>query len=607
MAALQKDRIKDQMIKTAARLWDVPENEIETSFDPLALLMIEACAAGLEKIGHNITASQARLTDRLAELIIPDIMTGAQPASCIMQANPAEAEATVGMQHAFYTNQYIRKEGTQNGSNQDVFFSPAGKFKLINAKLAYLFCGNKLYGTSERNNRDLLYSGPQSPSQNIWLAIAPAATLKSLEGLNIFFNLRSHADAQTFFYGLSASSATINGQPFEIGRGYYNNGQFELDPGEMLESGYNVTQKLNRVAAGVYQNRFLHCTAGTAAQTGSMPAAWNVLPPDLQKEIGGQNLIYINIQLNRLFSQDLLDGLTCSINAFPAVNRRIHTLESRTNEWVNIIPLPVNGFFTDIDSISGTGGGEYKFRYSAGRQEPGEGEALVRSSGVGQTSSREVREMTEGLTEAIRDQCAYFSEVSNDFILSRLREISQILARLEDHLKASEDTREVLHYVMLRPRQPNDLVTIRYWTSLGNMAHQVKPFSPLMPYGHSITATGQAVIVSAIAGGRNGVSEAGKKVLMRQQLLNRGRVVSADDVKMLARQTFGAALKSVQVAKNVHISAGKSSGFIRTIDVTVALQEGMHTPEETDYLCNELEYLLMENASPGLPFRIRTV
>jgi hypothetical protein len=35
MAVIRKDRIKDQMLKTAARLWSIPENEIETTFDPL--------------------------------------------------------------------------------------------------------------------------------------------------------------------------------------------------------------------------------------------------------------------------------------------------------------------------------------------------------------------------------------------------------------------------------------------------------------------------------------------------------------------------------------------------------------------------------------------
>jgi hypothetical protein len=61
MAAIKKERIKDQMVNTAARIWGIEESEIEHNFDPLALLLIEACAAELEKIGHNITESHKSL------------------------------------------------------------------------------------------------------------------------------------------------------------------------------------------------------------------------------------------------------------------------------------------------------------------------------------------------------------------------------------------------------------------------------------------------------------------------------------------------------------------------------------------------------------------
>src|SRR6476620_3106033 len=90
MAAIKKERIKDQMVSTAARLWGVEESEIEHNFDPLALLLIEACAAELEKIGHTITESHTRLLDNLAEIILPQSLFGAIPASGILQAMPLD-------------------------------------------------------------------------------------------------------------------------------------------------------------------------------------------------------------------------------------------------------------------------------------------------------------------------------------------------------------------------------------------------------------------------------------------------------------------------------------------------------------------------------------
>ena len=53
----KKERIKDRMLKTAARLWGYPDVEVETSFDPIVQLMLEACASELEKISSEVDVS----------------------------------------------------------------------------------------------------------------------------------------------------------------------------------------------------------------------------------------------------------------------------------------------------------------------------------------------------------------------------------------------------------------------------------------------------------------------------------------------------------------------------------------------------------------------
>lgn len=102
MASFKREIIKEEMIKTAGRLWNIPEDEIETNFDPLILLMIEACAAELEKIGYNIASSHTRLLNRLADLLVPEALLGPVPASCVASAIPVENVAELTNQHHFY-------------------------------------------------------------------------------------------------------------------------------------------------------------------------------------------------------------------------------------------------------------------------------------------------------------------------------------------------------------------------------------------------------------------------------------------------------------------------------------------------------------------------
>src|ERR1700712_5545808 len=101
MTPLKKEGIKDRMQKTAARLWGIPDNEIETNFDPLVSLLIEACAAEFEKIGNAINTSQDRLIEKLADLIVPESVVGPKPTSTIAAATPLETTAEFTNQTAF--------------------------------------------------------------------------------------------------------------------------------------------------------------------------------------------------------------------------------------------------------------------------------------------------------------------------------------------------------------------------------------------------------------------------------------------------------------------------------------------------------------------------
>ena len=47
---MNQDRIKDRILRRAARMWGYSELEAETSFDPIVSLLLSASAAELEKL-----------------------------------------------------------------------------------------------------------------------------------------------------------------------------------------------------------------------------------------------------------------------------------------------------------------------------------------------------------------------------------------------------------------------------------------------------------------------------------------------------------------------------------------------------------------------------
>ncbi|MBC7829331.1 MAG: type VI secretion system baseplate subunit TssF [Chitinophagaceae bacterium] len=607
-----KEQIKDRMLKTAARLWDVPESEIETNFDPLIILLLDACAAELEKTNQNINATQHRLLDKISEILLPDAIMNVQPASCILHAGSADKHAEVNENIRFALLQQIQQTGTKPYA-VEIFFTPVGKFRLFNASLDYILCGKKLVGLLSNGEKEILYDGGTVGSNQLvnelYLAIQPDSALGSLKGLQLFFDMRGHSEANLFYDSLLGAKGLINGQPVALLNGYFNTDQFELNLQDTLgDEGNNYSKKLSRQIAWVYERHFLHVAEDIIVKPAEkLPQEWmQLLPEKLIQKLPLDKWVFIKITLSRPLHQHTLDRLVCSINAFPCMNRNLSTVSFRTDSRLNIIPLAVSGDFLDLSSVYGPGGQPYKFRISADKQDATEGEAIVRSTSIGKTNSRELRGLITGLIDDIRDESAYFSRMSNDFVLSRLKEINRILIRLEDRINIAKDNKETLHYLLLRPRNPEENVTVEYWTvNKTEEVQSMKPGMKLSAYQHALTKPGSIYTLTNAAGAKSGLTEKEKQNLLKRKIASGERIVSVEDIKLLCMQLFGENLKKTEIRKSTHPGKGKSNGFTTTIDVLLTVNNVQG--EETEFIRRQLEYMLKENASPVYPFRVTLV
>ncbi|MCW3092343.1 MAG: hypothetical protein JWP81_3412 [Ferruginibacter sp.] len=608
MALINKEGIRDQMLKTAARVWGVQEDDIENNFDPLILFLIEACAAELEKINDDITASQSRLIDYLAGVLLPEALFGASPASGIISALPLETSTIADAGSSFFLTQSIQKKGSNKTETTELYFTPIGSFTLLKSELAYIVCGNKLFRTRENSQKELAYTSDFAAISNeIWLAIKPDPALKSLAGLHIYFDLRNNSGAHNFYNNLPYAKCYLNEDLIEIEGGFGGDVKCGLNPEETLLSGNDQTSKTNRKVGFIYQKQFIKLGKNAALSSKGVPEKLQQqLSKELIKQLETEQLVFLKFEFPQYFQQQVLDSVSCSINAFPVVNKKLKTFAYRTDDWLNIIPLPVEGVYLDLASIRTEGDEYYKVRPSAGAQSLVAGEAIVRSSGVGKTSSNEVREMISSITEKIRDQSAYFGQLSNEYILERLRDIGKTLAGLEDHMVAATDKKTDYNYLMLRPKNNGEIVTIDYWITNGEDANQVKAGVQLSASHQSKISSKKAFTVTGFSGGRNRVVATEKKNLLQQQLISRGKVVSAEDVELLCFQLFGDKLKSVEVKKSVLVSSQPGEGFRRSIDVLITYSDKVNTStkNEADYLCRELAFLLESNASPVYPYRV---
>lgn len=610
MEVLKKERIKDRMLKTASKIWGIPESELEANYDPLVFLLIEACAAEFEKIGYDIQASQNRLLDKLADIMLPEILSGAKPPACVMQAKPVDAQTTVDPSTRFFCEQRIT--APKKNTSIDIHFTPIGKFPLLNASLKKVLIGDKLYGIKENGTKEVIFEKSTDDSMNIFeleLAIEADNALTSLQHLSLFFDLRKHSEAHSFYKNLEHANAFINEESLQIKPGYALHEQFDFNPAMVHSEGNDYSSKIHTQIAGSFKIQFLHIADTRPLSTlvsSTPPASWqHVLPEEVMKKELSIPMIYLKLKLNRPYPRYVLESVMFGINCFPVVCRKLNSLNYRTNAWINIIPLQIDGSFIDLQDISSSTG-KYKIRNTPNAQELEEGDASVRNSGIGKANSKDIRDQVNSLMQAIRDESAYFSDISNDTITNRLREINQILIRLQDQLNASKDRQEQYSYVLLNPKKAGESVNIQYWTSPVPAAKQVKAYTQVNSLEHLSVDPKTTYILTSVVGGKSGVSEAEKATYLKQQISSRGKIVSVEDVKLLAAQLFGSNLQKATVQKTIEAGTGSNQGFVRKIKVMLHLQSKSEESQMNDmqFLAQEMEYTLSQHASPVYPYEV---
>jgi hypothetical protein len=101
---LKAEQIRHRMIKNAASIWGVDEDDVESSFDPIVIMLIEACAYELNKINREMMSSRTRILNRLAQTLSPQTLTGARPAHTMMQARSSDITTIIDTDAQFSTS-----------------------------------------------------------------------------------------------------------------------------------------------------------------------------------------------------------------------------------------------------------------------------------------------------------------------------------------------------------------------------------------------------------------------------------------------------------------------------------------------------------------------
>lgn len=599
----KKERIKDRMLKTAARLWGYPDVEVETSFDPIVQLLLEACASELEKISSEVDVSHARLVERLAQIMMPEPITSSQPAYGILHASSNETSSIISADHQFFYN------NKSNPNSRDLFFSPVAQHRLFRGHIRYMAIGSKLFESRENWFKEQILQGallPDTPPNHLWLGLATDVAPENLNGLSFFFDLRNIHQQEIFYYYLPQARFFIDDQELPLQSGYYQSRQAqeeELDA--MMNLAFDTNARYSREVLQRFRRHFLTVNNNTAAvKRGGAP--------DILKQIFGKewsvidpHTIWIRIEFPEAVHHTLLEDLYCNTNCFPVINKQLNEQSLKLNRYLNIIPLHTSDIFFDVKRVYDLGGIDYHVRNFTTAGEMQEGELVVRSSGIGRFDSREAKEIIAYLIEVIRDESSLFEEVKNDYVAGRMRELHQLIASLEEQLQPGSNKGNI-PYLMVKPRENAEYLFVEFYSTNGTAANNIRMGSRMQEYGTIQVQPASITLLTNTQGGKDRLSIDEKINQYRYHLLSHNRIVTPEDIKALCRYILGNELKAVAVTKGVTLLPGGAAGYSRSIDIRITLAKAVdkYTNGSLTYLKDELLMQLKEYSSNNYPYRV---
>ncbi len=601
------------MIRNASRLWGFSDTQDESSFDPLVGLILGALSSELAHISTEINSVESRILEKLVDILTPGPVTGPFPAHTIIKAKASEPKLTINPGYQFYLNKHYMIPGENNTIEKSVFFTPVGKHTLFNGDVKYLITPSKLFEIQEELQKEIIAIGRYGKSGNeseIWLGLQLDSELDDLNGLSFYFDLRNEVYEESFYDSLSKGKWSINGEKVYLKQGIGEIGTELKNRQELLEAELDVTTKvvqhINRFYANRFQTLFVENYKIPKLKDEELPGElYNYFAnTDLQKLEKG--LVWINVSFPQVLASEVTDDLICSINCFPAFNRHLVEFTQSARQKINIVPLLSEEVFFDVKQITNSDGKQFFPMAFSGINEINQGTYILRNGGVGRFDSRNAAEIISYLIELLRDESAAFSILGVDMISSDIRELNQIVTRLEQRMKSSNVVKKNTPYLLIKPHsEDDDTLFVEFWTTNGEFANKIKNGQKMLIYEGSGLWPDSVKTITSTVGGRERMDTEERVNAYRKALLTHGRVVTKEDIKALCYEHFGKHLNSVEIRKGLETGKGTNSGFFETLDIFIKLQpstEG-HSPEEMEFLRKDLLVKLDEQSSNYLPYR----
>lgn len=601
-----KDIIKNRMIKKAASLWGVPANEIEISFDPVVTLLLSACAAEIEKINEKLDESQIRVTEKIIQLMTPEVIYGPKPSHCIIKTEAEEDSVTITPDFLF---SYKKKEVEKASKKfRDVFFNPIEDFKIVKGEIQYLAYGNTITELStDIKEQNILIKTNEDFINKSTIYIGITSNVKSLELKNtsIYFEIQDFNKSKLFYHHLKNAKWFTLEKEIKVKYGTVKNNDNKV----LNVTSEENTLKLSTIIEQVrnnYNRNYITINQNFNTRK-DVPSEIETIAQTHRVKLE-ENVTWLKLVFPSIVDKTFFESVFCSLNTFPAINRKKEEFSFQLNEFINIVPVKSNSLFLDIKSITNLEGELYKTSNNDLSSEK-KGTYTIKKDNISKLDNRNAKEYINRLIELLKSESAAFSYLNNSFLNNNLKKLNQIISLLETKVNSDvELQKKETNFISVVPYKTQDTLLVEYWTTDGLFANNIKYGSALKNYKTVGLKQKKTSILTSTHGGRNALNMEERLQAYRRTLLSRNKIVTKEDVRLICFEFFGDKITDVIVKNSYTVDISLHKGMINCIEIQLISNPNKEIiPHEWDYIQNNLLLYLEKKSTAVFPFIIKKV
>ncbi|WP_343588818.1 type VI secretion system baseplate subunit TssF [Flavobacterium sp.] len=584
---------------------------METSFDPVVSMMLNALSYELEKVAHELEDSKTRIVERVLEIMFPEVVSGAKPARAVAHAFPTENNRKTSLQ-----NQMLVKRRLHNIYNplepiiKEIVLSPTLEVKLAPCNIGYIAYERNMFKISNLFYKDTVKDYKHTlPAGEIVLGIELNDENVELEDLMLYIDIKNTHQKEMFHYYLKQVKCFYDNIEIKVEEGY-NVPLNSLDIKNIINRNYSHLNEIMQEINEYYFDNFYTLKGGLKYKKISEYSSECKYLEEITNN-AAKPIIWIKLVFPESLVPQIIENVSFTANCFPVMNKKRHSLGIGLGlgNFLSYVALETgNNIYLDIESVIDPLNNHYEIKeFKEGVVE--EGNAVLRIGGVSRFDSRTASELLQNLLDLLKDETSSFSGLGKDFMTSSLSQISQLLASVEQQAKESSFLKNNDPYLMIKPKIEKNMENsfqINYWSTCAEEGNDVKTgtvleSSDLTFVSNSIT------LMTNTAGGLNKQSNKDRILAYRNALLTRGRIVTFADIKAFGFNHFKNSILEIKIEKGTRKEISVKAGFSRTVDIYIKtnLEEKQHLSDsEWEYLCDSFMKNLKSRSSNVFPYRI---